>query len=206
MNAQRRAIKLFATRPIARDALSSVNRHLPRFIQQPRSGLLIDVADYAHFPDGPGVILIGHDVDYGIDLRFWRTVAHDPQTRGRRDVWPRCSADTLAKALATARAIEADDSAPVAFRNRCGEIAFPDRRAAPNTALAYELVCKELAPSRARGLRRPARFENEAGSEPRRMRTLRLSGAAADPAPLETSRSGETPVPVQSPWTSASKT
>ena len=30
-------------------------------------GLLIDVADYRHVPDGPGVILIGHEADYFLD-------------------------------------------------------------------------------------------------------------------------------------------
>jgi hypothetical protein len=29
--------------------------------------LLIDVADYKHVPEGPGVMLIGHDADYSLD-------------------------------------------------------------------------------------------------------------------------------------------
>ena len=29
--------------------------------------LLIDVADYSHVPEGPGVLLIGHDAQYGYD-------------------------------------------------------------------------------------------------------------------------------------------
>ena len=31
-------------------------------------GVLIDVARYAHVPGGPGVMLIGHDADYGLEL------------------------------------------------------------------------------------------------------------------------------------------
>ena len=31
--------------------------------------LLIDVADYSHVPEGPGVLLIGHDAQYGYDQR-----------------------------------------------------------------------------------------------------------------------------------------
>ncbi len=31
-------------------------------------GLLIDVADYRHVPGGPGVVLIGHERDYAVDL------------------------------------------------------------------------------------------------------------------------------------------
>ena len=29
--------------------------------------LLIDVADYAHIPAGPGIVLIGHEADYALD-------------------------------------------------------------------------------------------------------------------------------------------
>jgi hypothetical protein len=31
-------------------------------------GLLIDVADYAHVHQGPGILLIGHEGDYSLDL------------------------------------------------------------------------------------------------------------------------------------------
>lgn len=30
-------------------------------------GVLIDVADYTHVPDGPGVILVGHDISFALD-------------------------------------------------------------------------------------------------------------------------------------------
>ena len=29
--------------------------------------LLLDVANYSHVPDGPGVVLIGHEADYALD-------------------------------------------------------------------------------------------------------------------------------------------
>jgi hypothetical protein len=35
-------------------------------------GLLIDVADYKHVPDGPGVMLIGFDADYSLDQTHGR--------------------------------------------------------------------------------------------------------------------------------------
>lgn len=44
--------------------------------------LLLDVADYRHVPDGPGVVLIGHQADYSVDytdhrlgVRYNRKVA-----------------------------------------------------------------------------------------------------------------------------------
>ena len=39
-----------------------------RWIQDnARPELLIDVADYKHVPDGPGIMLIGHEADYSLD-------------------------------------------------------------------------------------------------------------------------------------------
>ena len=49
---------------------ASVDAAIPEFhrwIQQNATGeMLIDVVDYRHVPDGPGVVLIGHDGDYGL--------------------------------------------------------------------------------------------------------------------------------------------
>ena len=30
--------------------------------------LLLDVADYKHVQEGPGIVLIGHEADYSLDL------------------------------------------------------------------------------------------------------------------------------------------
>ncbi len=35
-------------------------------------GLLIDVADYQHVPDGPGIMLIGHEADRALDMSHGR--------------------------------------------------------------------------------------------------------------------------------------
>ena len=181
MNPQRLAIKLFATRPVARDALHPFIGIFHRFIQQAVvPGLLIDVADYAHVPDGPGVILIGHDVDYGIDLAGGRTGLLTTRKHGGDASVAALFRDTLENAFAAARAIEADDSSPVRFAADAVEVAFPDRRAAPNTVAAFELACKELAPVAGAVFGDAVRFENEAGSDPRRMLTLRVSGDGAD--------------------------
>jgi hypothetical protein len=43
------------------------------WIQQQRlDGLLIDVADYLHVHNGPGIMLIGHEADYSLDNRAGR--------------------------------------------------------------------------------------------------------------------------------------
>src|SRR5262245_48501623 len=181
MNPQRLAIKLFATRPIPREELHPFIGIFHRFIQEAAvPGRLIDVADYAHVPDGPGVILIGHDVDYGIDLSGGRTGLLTTRKRAGDAGVSDLFRDTLAKALAAARAIEADGSVSVHFAPDPIEVAFPDRLAVPNTALAFDWISKELEPVARAVFGAQARFENAAISDPRRLLTLRISGDGAD--------------------------
>ncbi|MBY0396577.1 MAG: hypothetical protein K2X91_08940, partial [Thermoleophilia bacterium] len=67
-DAVRIGVKLYAEDPAA----VRPDRFIPVFhgwIQRGAvPGLLIDVADYAHVPQGPGVMLIGHEADHAIDL------------------------------------------------------------------------------------------------------------------------------------------
>ena len=55
--------------------------------QSALGGLLIDVASYTHVPNGPGVLLIGHELDYGVRITLGRvelTCRHkrDPAAEG----------------------------------------------------------------------------------------------------------------------------
>lgn len=61
------AIKFFARRPEAVD-LESIVPVFHRWIQAHAvPGILVDVADYGHLPNGPGVVLIGHEADFFMD-------------------------------------------------------------------------------------------------------------------------------------------
>jgi hypothetical protein len=65
---ERFCFKLYARDPAAVDLTAAIPI-FHRWIQTSRvDGLLIDVADYRHVPDGPGVLLVGHEADYGLDL------------------------------------------------------------------------------------------------------------------------------------------
>ncbi len=60
-------IKFYARDPGTLDLAEAIPI-FHRWIQSGRmDGLLIDVADYRHVPDGPGVVLIGHEADYFLD-------------------------------------------------------------------------------------------------------------------------------------------
>jgi hypothetical protein len=180
MNPQRIAVKLFTTQPVAREELHPFIGVFHRFIQESAlPGLLIDVADYAHVPEGPGVILIGHDVDYGIDLGGGRAGLLTTRKRAGALDLPSLLRDVLLKASAAARAIEADPVVALRFASDAMQIAIPDRLALPNTAGAFELVTKELEPVATEVYGAAARFTHESASDPRRMLTLSLSGDAA---------------------------
>src|SRR5579872_3187609 len=61
-------VKVFAGEPAAID-LGDAIPIFHRWIQErvcPE--MLIDVADYRHVPNGPGVMLIGHEANYSLDM------------------------------------------------------------------------------------------------------------------------------------------
>src|SRR5258708_29856126 len=69
MDAQKLQLKIYATPDSARDIqLESFVVVFHRWIKEHvLPELLIDVASYAHVPEGPGVALIGHGSDYFMD-------------------------------------------------------------------------------------------------------------------------------------------
>jgi hypothetical protein len=66
--ARRIKVKFFVQDGAAVD-LHTIAPIFHRWIQEHRvGGLLLDVADYKHVQDGPGIVLIGHEADYGMDM------------------------------------------------------------------------------------------------------------------------------------------
>jgi len=93
--------------------------------------LLLDVADYSHVPDGPGVVLIGHEADYAIDNTDGRLGVR----YNRKATLSGSNCDRLVQASRSAlRAFErlAQDL-KLTFNGREIEVAINDRLLAPNT-------------------------------------------------------------------------
>jgi hypothetical protein len=182
MTPRRISAKLFAQPDAAAGVdLRPVIGLFHRCIQEEAlEGLLLDVADYAHVPAGPGVILIGHDVDYAIDLTDRR--AGLLTTRKRHPNLPlgELLRDTLRRALLAVQRVEADASAGLRFATGEIELRFIDQFAAPNTQEAYESVCKEIEPLAVR-LFGASGFElaRARADDPREMLTVSLSAAGA---------------------------
>ena len=98
--------------------------------------LLLDVADYRHVHDGPGVVLIGHQGDYAIDqtdgrlgVRYNRKSAFDGSNRDRLG-------QATHAALDACQRLESEPSLKSALRfdGQNVELSINDRLLAPNNA------------------------------------------------------------------------
>lgn len=147
MNPRRIAVKFFASDPQAAPDLEPFIPMFHRFIQQSSvPGLLLDVANYIHVPNGPGVVLIGHDVDYGIDSTEGKTGLLTLRKRIGEEPLADALRDTLEKALIAAHEILADGSGNIALATDKLKIDVVDRLAGANDAAGFEAAKKEVAP------------------------------------------------------------
>lgn len=166
-----------------------------RFIQRGLvEGLILDVADYRHVPDGPGVLLVGHDVDYGVTESAFTTVrkrhAHDDAATQLRDV--------LRLGLGTLDAIADDGQVGASFdRSRLTVTAFDRRLGAP--AEAAEALHAELAPVIAELYGAEATVDTVVADDPRQAPRLEVSADPTAAASVLGQLGGARP-PGQSPW------
>ena len=96
--------------------------------------------------EGPGVMLIGHDVDYAIDATEGRVGLLTIRKRAGDESLGELLRDTLHKALSCVREIEADGSAKISCAVDEVKLDVVDRLAAENTADAFLAVKTEIEP------------------------------------------------------------
>jgi hypothetical protein len=143
MQTHQLATKFFLADPDALDpeALIAV---FHRWIRERRIGegkLLIDVADYRHVPDGPGVMIIAHEGHYAVDSADGRPGL---QFAAKRD--PLGSAAErlragLRDALEACRALQDEpELGGLRFRTDALQVRALSRRTAPNTDATFEAL------------------------------------------------------------------
>lgn len=106
MKLERLQLKLYARTPLELDP-AEIIPVFHTFIRDDSLGeLLIDVADYTHVHEGPGVVLIGHASDYWLDLGEGRPgLLHFRKRDGAQDPVERL-VDAYRRALFAALQIE----------------------------------------------------------------------------------------------------
>ena len=147
MDSSRIGIKLFTANPSTH--LEDVVPVFHSWIQQQALAgqLLIDVADYLHVPQGPGVVLVGHEANYatdqaepGLGLLYQRKRALPEGDLGGR------LAHAFRDALSAAWLLEQDAKLGPTwkFDTRRLLVRVADQLAAPNTAETFAAMKPEL--------------------------------------------------------------
>jgi len=128
-------VKLLLKAPERVDLHAVVSVYHSWIQDQSTDELLLDVASYAHVKDGPGVILIGHESDYSLDMtdgrlgfRYNRKALGDGNNQSRLE-------QAVSAALRAVERLETDERIENSFQfdGRNIELFFNDRLLAPNT-------------------------------------------------------------------------
>lgn len=138
----RLAVKFFTTEGTTVDLAQTVTVFQWWIQSHTVEGLLIDVTDYKHVPNGPGVILIGHEGDYSLDQKSGQTgllytLKRDETTS---DFASQLTV-SLRRALEAVRRLGKDRTLKKPqFETTQFELRILDRLQAPNTSEGLALV------------------------------------------------------------------
>ena len=102
--------------------------------------VLVDVADYAHAPDSPGIMLVGHEVSFAMDRADGRYGLLAQRRAGSGGDTVEAIAATLRQALRAAARLERDPRlvGRLEFETGLVRVEANDRLRAPNTDDGYD--------------------------------------------------------------------
>jgi hypothetical protein len=194
MDAQKLQLKIFADTDSARAV--ELEAFVPVFHRWIKERLLpelvIDVANYAHVPQGPGVVLIGHGSDYFIDQGEGRLGLLHNRKRSAPSPADRLS-DLARRTLHAASLLERDPSMSGKLRFAPNELVFRinDRLAAPNGDETFTSVRPELEGLARRLFDGP--FELVRTGGPKELFSVRLTSSIKAPLATLLERAGGPP-------------
>ena len=181
MTPKRISAKVFLADPRAEVDLHAFIPVFHGFIKEKKvEGLLIDVADYSHVPEGPGIVLIGHDVDYSIDQNAGKTGILALSKRVEEGNLADLLDDAVRKCLLAVKAVQEDDSTGTSFSSAAVQVQLVDRLAAPNTDQGYVSYKAEFEGLALRLFGEGAAVERADADEPRRPLAVDLCCAKAE--------------------------
>jgi hypothetical protein len=143
MLSERLQLKLYLE-PSAHFELEALVPVFHRFIRdQVLKDLVIDVVDYGHVPDGPGVVLIGHAADYYLGALdgAWGLV----YSRKRGGPGPEARLeDALRRLIDAARLLEQENGLHLRFKSNELSLRLTDRLRAPNDDATFTSTRAEV--------------------------------------------------------------
>ncbi|MDP9003061.1 MAG: hypothetical protein M3O46_23465 [Myxococcota bacterium] len=182
MESQKLQLKIFVTPESAKTVQpESFIKVFHRWIKERLlPELVIDVANYAHVPEGPGVVLIGHGSDYFMDQGEGRLGLLHNRKRSGPPAQERL-ADLARRTLYVAVLLEREPVFAGNLHFATNELSFRinDRLAAPNNDSTFEYVRSALETMGRKIFGGPIELVRTGG--PKELFSVRLTTAASPP-------------------------
>jgi hypothetical protein len=194
MDAQKLQLKIYITKDSARHVELEV--FIPVFHRWIKDGvlpeLMIDVANYIHVPDGPGVVLIGHGSDYFVDQGEGRLGLLHNRKRAGPPIVERIT-DLARRTLHVAVLLENEPALAGKLRFSTGELLFRvnDRLLAPNGDATFASLRPELEELGRRIFAGP--FDLTRAGGPKDLFAVRITSPKVDPLATLLERMGGPP-------------
>ena len=194
MNAHKLQLKIYATPESAKavepEALIPVFHGWIKEHVLPE--MVIDVANYDHVPEGPGVVLIGHGSDYFMDEGEGRLGLLANRKRAGVAAGERLG-DLARRTLHVASLLEKEPSLGGKLKFATGELLFRvnDRLAAPNSDATFASLEGELEALGKQLFAGPFELAREGG--PKELFAVRFKSAANVPLATLLERAGGVP-------------
>jgi hypothetical protein len=196
MDTEKLQLKIFLTPDSARSI--SPEAFVPVFHRWIKERILpelvVDVANYLHVPDGPGVMLIGHGSDYSMDQREGRLgLLHNRKRAGMAP--PDRLRDLVRRTLHVAVLLENEPTLAGKVRFSPSELLcrINDRLAAPSNDETFASVRPELEELGARVFKGP--FELTRAGGPKELFSVRMTSPTKDALATLLERAGGSPEP-----------
>ena len=147
MELHRISVKYFVSDPDTVDLTAMIGL-FHRWIQEKKlEGLPIDVADYRHVREGPGVVLVGHEFDYAMDMQEGRPGLCYVRKREMAGSLTNQLRLAFHGALVGCRLLQEEHASDlgVTFRTDEVKLTLVDRLLAPNGEATLEEAREEIA-------------------------------------------------------------
>jgi hypothetical protein len=143
MNSHKLSIKIFTTQDISHEVIVPV---FHRWIQQKSfpNHLLVDVADYAHVPEGPGTLLVSHEANIHLDHEGGKTGVLYVRKQPAGENFEQNFRATLRGVLTAAAMLQDDAAVKAKFDTKRLQFRIHDRLNGPNSPKTFEAVKGDL--------------------------------------------------------------